>query len=38
LVHSKLVARMHVDHSDLMANLEKKMEMESNPMELKAKV
>jgi hypothetical protein len=29
---------MHVDHSDLMANLEKKMEIESNPMELKAKV
>jgi hypothetical protein len=29
---------MHDDHDGLVPNLEKKMVMESNPMELKAKV
>jgi hypothetical protein len=32
------MAKMHDDHDGLVPNLEKKMVMESNPMELKAKV
>jgi hypothetical protein len=32
------VARLHGGHVDLVPNLEMKMEVEGNPMELKAKV